>query len=303
MSLLFSKEIISVLSEELKAANTSVQIISAYCKIETIKKLNEIINSNVRSKRIMLRFRLDDIIKGSTDFEVLDFCLSNNWEVFIRFDLHAKTYIVDNKRGMVGSANATPSGLTGNRKPNYEIASLVELEQQDLDKINRMFKDALYIDEELYKKLKRQVKTVEYGEFSQAYYWSSDIESMFKPHITTLFSFEFPENKNLEEQLSDYISFLDISKTSSLVQIKEAFRWSNVYLWLLSSLADNNGELYFGTLSQLLHRSLIEDPKPQRKEVKELLVNLLGWVESLKMEEVIVDRPNYSQRIRLNKNE
>ena len=57
--------------------------------------------------------------------------------------------------------------------------------------------------------------------------------------------------------------------------------------------------LYFGALTEKLHNALVEDPKPYRREVKELLSNLLSWVEELEMEEIVIDRPNYSQRIRI----
>lgn len=64
-----------------------------------------------------------------------------------------------------------------------------------------------------------------------------------------------------------------------------------------------NHELYFGEASVLLHNVLLNDPKPYRKEVKELLGNLLRWIEILKYEEICVDRPKHSQRIRLIKSE
>ena len=53
------------------------------------------------------------------------------------------------------------------------------------------------------------------------------------------------------------------------------------------------------TIYEKLHNALVEDPKPYRREVKELLSNLLSWVEELEMEEIVIDRPNYSQRIRI----
>lgn len=298
MSLLFSTEILAAVNEELSSAKNSVQIISAYCKLNAIQKLNQLINKTVLTKRIMLRFRLDDIVKGSTDFEVLDFCICNGWEVFIRFDLHAKTYIVDSKRGIVGSANTTSSGLGLGMIGNFEMASLLDIEQQDLPKIERMFRDALYVDSDLYKKLKRQVDSLDYTREGQIYKWCDEIEALFNPKISTLFSYEFPESKNLASQIGDYISFLDLSITYEREQIKEAFRWCNAYLWLLSVLSNNGGELYFGALTQILHQSLVEDPKPYRREVKEMLANLLGWIDDLKMEEIFIDRPNYSQRIR-----
>lgn len=58
---------------------------------------------------------------------------------------------------------------------------------------------------------------------------------------------------------------------------------------------------YFSAIAARLHNTLINDPKPYRKENKQLLVNTLGWIKALELDEIIIDTPNYSQRIRINK--
>ena len=82
------------------------------------------------------------VLKGSTDFSVAKSGLKHGWKVYIRFDLHAKTYIIDNKRGLVGSANATNSGLSIGKSGNMEMATLVDVEPQDIEKVNKLFYDA-----------------------------------------------------------------------------------------------------------------------------------------------------------------
>ena len=57
--------------------------------------------------------------------------------------------------------------------------------------------------------------------------------------------------------------------------------------------------MYFGQLTAELHDALVEDPKPYRKDVKTLLANLLAWAQTLRMEEVVIDKPSHSQRARL----
>ena len=79
----------------------------------------------------------------------------------------------------------------------------------------------------------------------------------------------------------------------------EAFRWSNAYLWLLTVLKENEGCLYYGVLSEKLHNAMVSDPKPYRRDVKKMLSNLLLLIQELNMEEITIDRPNYSQRVRL----
>lgn len=36
-----------------------------------------------------------------------------------------------------------------------------------------------------------------------------------------------------------------------------------------------------------------------RREIKVMLANLLQLIEKLEMDEIVIDRPNYSQRIKL----
>ena len=161
MSILLSNEIMSAVTRELKTATESVQIITAYCKESAIRQLNSFISSNVIEKRIMLRFRLDDIVKGSTDFSVIDFCRGCGWKVYIRFDLHAKTYIVDGKRGFIGSANATNTGLSLVAHGNMEMGTLVDIDEVDMKKIEALYIDAILVDDGVYCKLKNQYQGIE----------------------------------------------------------------------------------------------------------------------------------------------
>lgn len=297
MAILFSKEIMDAIIHELNNASESVQIITAYCKKNSIKYLSENIAPHVSNKRLMVRFRLDDLVRGSTDFEILDYCQKTDWKVYIRFDLHAKTYIVDNKRGFVGSANTTSSGLSIGRPGNIEMGALVDIDSQDIEKINGLFRDAILVDDVVLAKLREQYSSVDKTRESRKKAWNKEIVSLFQPNIESLFSYELPDCDEIIK--GAYISFLDVDFDGNLEALKETFRWSNAYIWLLNTLKDNNGVMYFGELSSKLHSTLVTDPKPYRKDVKFLLANLLTIIEQLDMKEVIIDRPNYSKRIRL----
>jgi hypothetical protein len=83
-------------------------------------------------------------------------------------------------------------------------------------------------------------------------------------------------------------------------EIKDAFLKSKCYRWIVHVLEnEDNHEIYFGNLTNKLHGVLVSDPPPYRKDVKILLANLLDWIENLADEEIIVDKPNHSQRIRI----
>ncbi len=295
MPILFSNEILDSVKRELKSATSSIRIITAYCKTSSLIYLNGCINNEIKDKRLLIRFRMDDILTGSTDFSVVEYGMKAGWQVYIRFDLHAKTYIVDNKRGLVGSANLTNSGLSICKHGNMEMATLVDVEPKDIEKINKLFDDAILIDDTLLRELKSQIAAVEAGEQKENHSWDATINTMFNPHVDTLFSYELPEEFTLRN--GEYFSFLDETYDGDNEKFKGLFRWSNAYLWLLSTLKENGGCLYFGALTEKMHSALISDPKPYRRDVKQMLANLLSLIDRLGMEEIVIDQPNYSQRV------
>lgn len=297
MAILFSNEIMDAVVKELHRATDSVQIITAYCKEKTLKRLDYEINSEVKDKRLLVRFRLEDLLKGSTDFGILQYGLDRGWKVYVRFDLHAKTYIVDNKRGLVGSANVTNSGFNLGKSGNMEMAAFVDIEEKDIKKIENLFKDAVPVTEDLLLKMKQQFDAVNKNEESISHRWDKAIMNLFKPCVETLFSYELPDEFELKK--GEYFSFLDETFDGNKVKMKEIFSSSNCYLWLIDTLKNNNGCMYFGKLSESLHIAVVSDPKPYRKDVKIMLMNLLKLIKKLEIEEIIIDRPNYSQRIRL----
>ena len=112
-----------------------------------------------------------------------------------------------------------------------------------------------------------------------------------------MFSYELPDKADFFS--GEYIAFLDTVYSGDTSILKETFRWSNAYLWLLNILRENDGCLFFGTITEKLHNALVSDPKPYRKDVKQLLANLLCMIDTLQMDEIMIDRPNFSQRVSL----
>ena len=76
------------------------------------------------------------------------------------------------------------------------------------------------------------------------------------------------------------------------------FKRSKCYLWLLDTIRKKPSmQMSFGELSKHLHSSILNDPKPYRKDVKQLLGNLLNWITDFDIEEIKIERPNYFQVI------
>lgn len=300
MGILVSNEILDAIYSELSAAQKSVRLISAFCKLDALKKMEAHINPVVSDKRILVRFRLLDIVSGATDFDILNYCMSCGWKVHIRFDLHAKTYIVDNSRGITGSANMTSSGLDMNGAGNYEMASFVKIEHGDIQKIKNLFDNSIAVTEKIIKTLKEQYELAKNNTMiNKNLEWSSEIKNLANTKVKTLFSYDLPDSENINFRSGDRIDFLDFITDGNIETVKNVFMSSNCYKWLFNILVENNGSIFFGELTQKLHDSIVEEPKPYRKNIKQMLSNLLNWIQELKIDNIIIDRPNHSQRIRL----
>ena len=74
------------------------------------------------------RSRAEEIAAGVSDVEVLLLAKSRSADLRLLDELHAKLYLVDNARALIGSANVTSAGLGIARRPNLELLQLVPVE-------------------------------------------------------------------------------------------------------------------------------------------------------------------------------
>lgn len=297
--LLFTQEIKQQLINELSTIENSIKIVSAFCKTHILQLIDDNLPPDIRDKQLLVRFKMEDIVSGVTDFSLYDYCIKHGWSVFLKFDLHAKTYIFDDIRGIVGSCNSTSRGLGFSSSYNCEIASLVALSKEDIEKIQRLFNKSVKMNDEIYSQMKEELKDIDKSK-KQLISWSKEIKDICIPDISTLFTHQFPA-KPFSENLNDndYV-FLELPEIFNSEELIEYFKNSLPYLWLKDKLTNaSRNQLYFGTLTEMLHNTLVNDPKPYRKDVKELLANLLDWIKKLHIDEIIIEQPNHSQLVTL----
>lgn len=302
MSLLNTYEVQQKIAQEVSSATTHLQIVSAFCKTEAVEFIDSHINTSLQTKKLMVRFLLSDILTGASDFNLYEYCKSNGWQMYVRFDLHAKTYIFDRKRCILGSANLTNRGLGLSFHGNYELSSFADVDDVDLRKIDALFDNAILMTDELYETMKseyQEAKKVSATAISTK--WSSIIENRFNPKIELLFTYDFPTTVAPDFNDVSTFEFLSFGYIPPIDDVRQAFRWSKAFLWLYNYVSSCPGKTsYFGGVTAALHNALINDPKPYRKEVKDLLANTLGWIQALSIDDIVVDTPNHSQRIRVN---
>lgn len=304
MPLLTTKETQDIIIEEVSRTSGSLQIISAFCKLDTIKNLiDKNVNTEVSSKKLLVRFRLEDLLTKASDIDLYEYCKSNGWELYIRFDLHAKTYIFDKKRCVLGSSNLTGRGFGLGIVGNVEFSGIFDVDENDIAKIEMLFDNSLKVDDELFLQLKEEYEKAKSqltpNTNIQNCTWSKKVYDKLVPNLKVMFSYDFPSTSKPIFDDPDSFAFMDCPFPASEEAIRNAFMHCNCYLWLKKTLKGNNNCLYFGSATKLLHDAMFSDPKPYRKDIKEYLSNLLSWIVFLQIDDIKIDKPNYSQRIRL----
>ena len=115
--------------------------------------------------------------------------------MYVMFNLHAKTYVFDKKRCILGSANATNKGLGINQNSNIEISSIFDLEPEDLQKIETLFDNAIKMDDLLFAKMYKEYLDAKKDIRGTPTIWSHDILSLMnQKSLSVLFMHEFPQN-------------------------------------------------------------------------------------------------------------
>ena len=189
---------------------------------------------------------------------------------------------------------------------------MIESDQNSSAYFNQLFSNAKLVDDYLYEKILNFIEENK-NKDTPNILWPEDItdliasaasQSTGKILVNECFATTF--NAFMSHRSSAKIhdlSLLTIKEqhADDVPLIRTQFRKTKLVRWLIKSLSEQDGEVYFGRATAMLHDQLFDDPKPYRQEVKTLLINLLSWIEGLGLEEIRIDRPNHSQRITLKK--
>lgn len=285
-----------------------IQIASAFVKLEPFARLAEASCRN-SNKLLVSRWQFCDLVSGVSDLEVYEIAKRLGWKFYFHQDLHAKVYLFD-EEFFAGSANLTNRGMAGGPPSGNIEFSIKSSASVDISGwLELLTASSIEVDDELYSAIRADVESyMAFAEnripirkgFSQTV---SNIIYRRKPE-PTLFLHDLPrtsspykiiESQPKNDDVKHDLQVLGLSTKASLDQVRTAFQISPGFTWLLSAIGK---ELYFGAITSKLHDSLRDEPKPYRSEVKKCLVNLLNWSVVLFPEQIVIDRPNHSQRIR-----
>jgi len=311
-SLLNTETFRNLLGNALEKSQKSVIVLSAYVKLVGVNWLKDkIINKNVECT-IVTRWNNGDLAQGSSDLECYSLAKKNGWMFKVLQDLHAKVMLIDNDILFIGSPNLTGKGMSLVPVSNEELGIKVKPLEEDMKIINQLVNDAVVINDDIIKKLEEWQKNLPKIEKPKIPSFPNSIKDTFKDKLDKLWVNNFPWCEagylldNLDKKDDNIIHDLELFGLNGTMHsdlekdLKESFLQSKIFNWLIQRLQnEKNKEIYFGRLSSIIHDSLVDDPKPYRKDVKLLQTNLYSYIKFLKPNNILYEKPNISEVLKL----
>ena len=297
-TLISGEEFRQYLEKQLATTNRAT-IISAYVSKSAVDWILRLGKNNVT---LVCRLRPTDILNKSTDISALMEAINRGWLLYCLPSLHSKIYSLDDKCLFIGSANFTANGLNLLKNGNHE--SMVEVEANDDNKayISEIFNYSYRLTLDKLEEMKNYIEPFKESPITDIpTQWPRSLE----PESNLLLVTDFPLVQVGEfcktYEINPSLAFAYLEFWADTVEMRRKILMNTKsYIWLVNTLKKfENNRCYFGNLTQQLHSDIDEDPKPYRKEIKQLLHNLLTYVECYAKDKILVDRPNYSQRIQL----
>ena len=311
-SLLNTETFRNLLGSSLENSKNSVIILSAYIKSVGMEWLKEkIVNKDVKCT-IVTRWNNGDLAQGSSDLECYYLAKQKNWKFKVLQDLHAKVMLIDDKILFIGSPNLTGKGMSLVPVSNEELGIKVRALDEDLKIINQLIDDAVLVDNKIINELENWFKELPQIEKPKFPKFPEIIDNSFKEKFNRLWVNNFPWCnveyliKNLDKREDNIIHDLELFGLKNIEQskfeiyLKESFLKSKLFNWLVKKLeTEDDKEIYFGRLSSIIHDSLVDDPKPYRKDLKQLQSNLYSYIKYFKPHNIQYERPNFSELVKL----
>lgn len=292
----------------------SLFIFSPYIKLETLKNL---IDDNDKVKAVFVRWETKDLILGSSDLEIYPYLKDKGIALYRNPCLHLKAYLDEYKRCFLTSANISSRALNLPQRTNYnyEIGTIVE----NLDIDDRLYfsiieSDSVLITDSIYKQLSDQLieKKKEFPneeEFSlkfeapdkdfliSALPMTYSVETLYRIYEDKKFISETELNCVLHD-LAIYKIPLGLPSNEFRQQLSEAF-FSHKFIKNFLDNLESTNDIYFGSAKEWIHRHCTDVPTPRKWEITENIQILYRWIVKLGNGKYEVDRPNYSERLRI----
>ncbi len=267
-----------------KAVST-VTVYSAYVTMPGVRWLAENVPEGPGVK-IIARWQFSDLTSRASDLEAYPFARDRGWHFGIDPHLHTKAYVVDGRHVLVGSSNLTSNGLGIGGDGNIELSAVVVPTLRDLDRLSLLERSCRWLNDELFGRIRKEVSP-HMSSHSQMGFSNEILDQIEKP-VSVLWVSELPrstlddvvaEDPNSDARADITLFGLEGDATCTADGIAARFRASRVRNWLLQQMLQEPGAFAsFGWVTAKLHSALLDEPPPQRRDVKHYVACLFDWV-------------------------
>lgn len=158
--LLRSGDNLDASSKSYIAGNYQITVFSAYIKLDQLKRYN--LKGNI--ERIVVRWEIEDLVKGVSDFEVLyEYCKQLNIALYRNTRIHLKAIWNNENSILFGSANVTGKGMGEmGTNYNYELSGISNsISFDDISYLNHIIQASELVNDSLFIELKNIVDQIE----------------------------------------------------------------------------------------------------------------------------------------------
>ncbi|MEM0143490.1 MAG: phospholipase D-like domain-containing protein [Candidatus Parvarchaeum sp.] len=283
----------------ISGAETELIIIAPFIKIDALKRILEKVSKGVKVV-VIARWRLFDLLSGISDMEVYAYLKDLDHKFLINNNIHLKIISKDKKELLIGSANITESGLGFSKNTNIEAVMIDLLDEEENFCISKILKTSVEVNDELFNKIAEEISSNkninnEYLKISKKIKNLDKKLNYFSAKTLIVNDFPFTSsprefidrynkrdyNSEIKHDINLFGLKLNLSESAAIKDLKLSFLRCDSFNWELENIKK---ETLFGEYTELLHNSLVDDPRPYRKRVKELANNMFNWTSEFSKE-------------------
>jgi hypothetical protein len=281
---------------ELLSDDVESIFLSAYFTAAALRYIHQLVPN--KEVQVAIRARPLDFKFGSSDIGAVRQALELGWDIRFISSLHAKAYLIGDKV-LVGSGNLTSNGLHLMGSGNLELNCLVDADLGTKDLVRIIFREARRFDIETLEAMEKFLINPIDVEQDLPGWWPENIVPI---EMRKLFCCDFPQLPIDDSRMDEQVPWEKVRRQLAANQLDAAAETLSqvpAIIWLRNALRNKADALRFGELTAMLHDELAEDPAPYRREVKQLLANLLSYVKFCPHIGIEITRPRHTEIVRL----
>ena len=282
--------VLDSLVSELIDGEKLVLAISPFIKRDALEALIERFPPD--SARVIVRWRMDDLLSGVSDIEIFDVLDELGLSLYINQNIHLKVFQFSSGSAYCGSSNITGKGLSLNKPYNDEMGVLFDLDLASYTNIRRICDESRLVTPGIVMAYKNAL--------AQSIHQSPVIAELFLPPveekeflISALPATECPESFFFA--ISAYLKsgtappeFLHDVGSLNLIEedlksefikdiVAESFRNRALIQRIVEKIRSEK-DMNFGAVTKFVHTLAQDVPLPYRSVIKEAVGRLYPWL-------------------------